>query len=249
MATANIAQKEMIERQLVARGISDPEILRAMAEVPREEFVPHELVEFAYEDTPLPIDEAQTISQPYIVALMLEALELQSNDNVLDVGTGSGYAAAVASRIAAQVYGIERHASLVRAAIARCARLGYTNVHIRQGDGSLGSPENAPFDAIMVAAGGPRIPEPLKNQLAIGGRLVIPIGATPRVQNLLRIRRTGQDTWQEEDLGPVAFVPLIGAAGWPSHGVAPAGKPLPATDPAALVARHAERFPDITGCN
>src|SRR2546421_12760416 len=120
------AQHEMIERQLVARGIRDAAVLQAMAEVPREEFVPHELVEFAYEDTPLPIDEQQTISQPYIVALMLEALELKSGDKVLDVGTGSGYAAAVASRIAAQVYGIERHASLVRAAIARCARLGYT---------------------------------------------------------------------------------------------------------------------------
>ena len=209
------AQQEMIERQLVARGIRDEHILHAMAEVPREEFVPHELVEFAYEDTPLPIDEEQTISQPYIVALMLEALELEDNDNVLDVGTGSGYAAAVASRIAAQVYGIERHASLARVAAERCKRLGYTNVHIHHGDGTLGSPENAPFDAIMVAAGGPGVPAPLKNQLAIGGRLVMPVGTTPRVQNLLRVRRTGQDAWQEEDLGPVAFVPLIGEEGWP----------------------------------
>ena len=237
----------MIEHQLVARGIRDERILRAMAEVPRDEFVPHELVEFAYEDTPLPIDEAQTISQPYIVALMLEALELENNDNVLDVGTGSGYAAAVASRIAAQVYGIERHASLARVAAERCKRLGYTNVYIHHGDGTLGSPENAPFNAIMVAAGGPGVPAPLKNQLAIGGRLVIPVGTTPRVQNLLRVRRTGQDTWQEEDLGPVAFVPLIGEEGWPSHDVAPAVKAAaPATNLPALIARHAEQFDDIT---
>src|SRR2546423_5095919 len=143
MPTAgNPAQQEMVERQLMARGIRNPAVLRAMAEVPREEFVPHELVEFAYADTPLPIDEAQTISQPYIVALMLEALEIESQDNALDVGTGSGYAAAVASRIAAQVYGIERHSSLARAAAERCFRLGYWNVHIRHGDGTLGAPEN-----------------------------------------------------------------------------------------------------------
>jgi protein-L-isoaspartate(D-aspartate) O-methyltransferase len=225
----------MIERQLVARGIRHPEILRAMAEVPREEFVPHELVEFAYEDTPLPIDEAQTISQPYIVAVMLEALELTSDDTLLDVGTGSGYAAALASRIAAQVYGIERHASLARAAAERCRTLGYDNVHIRQGDGTLGWPEQAPFHAIMVAAGGPGIPEALKRQLAVGGRLVIPVGDTPRVQNLLRIRRTGEDEWEQKDLGPVTFVPLIGEGGWSAD---------PATLP-ALIARHAEPFDDI----
>src|SRR3954470_24984474 len=130
-ASSSSAQHQMVERQLAARGIGDPKILRAMAEVPREAFVPHELVEFAYADTPLPIDESQTISQPYIVALMLESLELQSGDNALDVGTGSGYAAAVASRIATQVYGIERHPSLARAAAERCRGLGYDNVHIR----------------------------------------------------------------------------------------------------------------------
>ena len=247
MPTAgNSAQQEMVERQLVARGIRTSAVLRAMEEVPREAFVPHELVEFAYADTPLPIDEAQTISQPYIVALMLEALELDRNANVLDVGTGSGYAAAVASRIAASVYGIERHASLARAAAERCRRLGYTNVHIQQGDGTLGWPEHAPYDAIMVAAGGPDIPVALKEQLAIGGRLVIPVGETPRVQNLLRIRRTGSDRWTQEDLGPVAFVPLIGAEGWtPDLG----GQDLETIPPPAtlprLVARHAEPFEDI----
>src|SRR6266513_2920668 len=211
----NSGQQEMVERQLMARGIRNPGVLRAMEEVPREAFVPHGLVEFAYADTPLPIDESQTISQPYIVALMLEALELESSDNILDVGTGSGYAAAVASRIATQVYGIERHASLARAAAERCRRLGYANVHIGAGDGTRGSPENAPFDAIMVAAGGPQVPEALKQQLAVGGRLVIPIGTTHRVQTLLRVRRLAVDRWEEEDLGAVAFVPLIGDAGWP----------------------------------
>src|SRR5256885_641262 len=162
MPATNATQQEMVERQLMARGIRDEAVLHAMTEVPREAFVPHELVEFAYADTPLPIDEQQTISQPYIVALMLEALELKSGDKVLDVGTGSGYAAAVASRIAAEVYGIERHASLARAAAERCRRLGFANVHIRQGDGTRGWPEYARFDAIMVAAGGPEIPVSLK---------------------------------------------------------------------------------------
>jgi protein-L-isoaspartate(D-aspartate) O-methyltransferase len=231
----------MIERQLVARGIRNPAVLRAMAEVPREEFVPQALVEFAYEDTPLPIDEAQTISQPYIVALMLEALELVGNEKVLDIGTGSGYAAAVASRISAQVYGIERHSTLARLAAERLNRLGYTNAHIRAGDGTRGWPENAPFEAIMVAAGGPEVPTALKNQLAIGGRLVIPVGDTPRLQTLLRVRRTGADTWTEEDLGAVTFVPLIGEEGWDGRST-PMQK-IPHVP--ALLARHAERFDDI----
>jgi protein-L-isoaspartate(D-aspartate) O-methyltransferase len=237
------AHQEMIERQLVARGIRDPNVLRAMRQVKREEFVPHDLVEFAYEDTPLPIDEAQTISQPYIVALTLEALQLKPGDRVLDVGTGSGYAAAVASRIAAEVYGVERHASLARAAAERCRRLGYTNVQIRHGDGTLGWPEKAPFDAIMVAAGGPGIPAPLRDQLAIGGRLVIPVGETPRVQNLLRVRRTGPAAWTEEDLGPVTFVPLIGEEGW-KEDIVPALPDLP-----SIVARAAEPFDDIDGAD
>src|SRR2546421_8335957 len=247
MPAMNAVQQEMVERQLVARGIRDEAVLRAMAEVPREAFVPHELVEFAYADTPLPIDESQTISQPYIVALMLESLELQSGDNVLDVGTGSGYAAAVASRIATQVYGIERHASLARAAAERCRGLGYDNVHIVIGDGTRGSPENAPFDAIMVAAGGPKVPEALKQQLAIGGRLVIPIGATPRVQTLLRVQRKAVDRWEEEDLGAVAFVPLIGDAGWPVDETPLPETPLPPAPRTLpeLLARYAERFDQI----
>jgi protein-L-isoaspartate(D-aspartate) O-methyltransferase len=240
----NPAQQEMIERQLVGRGIRDPRILQAMADVPREEFVLHELVEFAYDDTPLPIDEQQTISQPYIVALMLEALELTGTDVVLDVGTGSGYAAAVASRVAKEVYGIERHASLARAASERCTNLGYHNVHIRHGDGTRGWPAHAPFNAIMVAAGGPSIPEALRQQMAVGGRLVIPVGETPRVQNLLRVRRTSRDTWDEEDLGAVAFVPLIGEEGWQTQGPE-AVTPAPPTVP-NQIARHGEPFDDIT---
>jgi protein-L-isoaspartate(D-aspartate) O-methyltransferase len=240
----NVAQQEMIERQLKARGIRDPRVLDAMAEVPREEFVPHQLVEFAYEDTPLPIDEAQTISQPYIVALMLEALQIEHTDKVLDVGTGSAYAAAVASRIAAEVYGIERHATLVRAAQERCRRLGYHNVRIQHGDGSRGLPAFAPFDAIMVAAGSPTVPAALKDQMTIGGRLVIPVGATPRVQTLLRVRRTGPDSWDEEDLGPVAFVPLIGAEGWrDTDRVTDVAPPRPMTWD--FIASQCEPFDDI----
>src|SRR6185503_2904287 len=134
----------------------NPAVLRALREIDRAEFVARDLVDFAYDDKPLPIDEEQTISQPYIVALILDALELSPDDKVLDVGTGSGYAAAVASRVARDVYGIERHASLAKAAAERCARLGLTNVRITQGDGTKGWPEHAPFDAIMVAAAGPK---------------------------------------------------------------------------------------------
>jgi protein-L-isoaspartate(D-aspartate) O-methyltransferase len=172
-------RRHMVAGQLASRGIRDPAILDAMSEVPREEFVPRDLVEFAYEDAPLPIDESQTISQPYIVARMIQALELGPGDRVLEVGAGSGYAAAVLSRIAAEVFTIERHKSLADSAGERCRRLGYDNVHVRHGDGSLGWPEEAPFDAIVVAAGGPDVPRPLKEQLAPGGRLVIPVGPLP----------------------------------------------------------------------
>ena len=204
----------MVARQLEARGIRDPRVLQAMRAVPREEFVPPELVEFAYEDSPLPIAEQQTISQPYIVAAMIEALQLDQGSRILEVGTGSGYAAAVLAMIAARVYTIERHAGLATAAAARLEQLNIRNVQVRTGDGSLGWPEHAPFDGIVVAAGGPDIPEALIEQLAIGGRLVIPVGATPREQTLVRIQRTGPDSLSREDLGPVRFVPLIGAQAW-----------------------------------
>lgn len=232
-ADPTLQRKLMVAGQLEARGIRDPGVLRAMAEVPREEFVPPEMVEFAYEDAPLPIDESQTISQPYIVAWMIEALELGPEDRVLEVGAGSGYAAAVMSRVVKEVFTVERHASLAESAKDRCRRLGYDNVHVRHGDGSLGWPDEAPFDAITVAAGGPEIPGPLKEQMTEdGGRLVIPVGATPRLQELVRIRREKGEISERENLGPVRFVPLVGQAGWE-------GAPVAGPEPGA--AKTAER--------
>ena len=207
----------MVERHLKARGISDPYALGAMGEVPREAFIAELLQEFAYEDAPLPIEAGQTISQPYIVARMIEIAEVRPGDKVLEVGAGSGYAAAVLSRIADKVYTIERHEQLAELACARLKRLGYYNVEVICGDGTKGLPDEAPFDAIIVAAGGPQVPETLKRQLALNGKLVIPVGQGAH-QTLLRVRRTGEDSFEKEDFGAVAFVPLIGAEGW----VAPA---------------------------
>ncbi len=207
----------MVSRHLRARGIADPLVLQAMGVVPREAFVSEPLAEFAYEDAPLPIEAGQTISQPYIVARMVELAEIRPGDRVLEVGAGSGYAAAVISRIAGAVFAIERHAELADQARARLARLGYANAEIVQGDGTKGLPEHAPFDAIIVSAGGPRVPEALKRQLAVGGRLVIPVGRDLH-QTLLRVRRTSEDEYEEEDFGDVMFVPLIGAEGWDESG-------------------------------
>jgi protein-L-isoaspartate(D-aspartate) O-methyltransferase len=207
-------REQMIEHQLIARGLRDQTVLNAVGAVQREEFIPSDLVEFAYSDSPLPIAASQTISQPYIVALMTAALELKPDERVLEVGTGSGYAAAVLSKIAKEVYTIERHKILADTARKRLEELGYENIQVLYGDGTLGWPEYAPFDAIVVAAGGPNVPETLKQQMAIGGRLVIPVGAFLHVQQLLRIRRISEDEYKEEDLGGVRFVPLIGVAGW-----------------------------------
>jgi protein-L-isoaspartate(D-aspartate) O-methyltransferase len=208
----------MVERQLAARGIADRRVLDAMRRVPREAFVAPHWQRDAYADSPLPIGEGQTISQPYVVALMLEAAELHPRDRVLDVGAGSGYASAVASLMVEKVCAIERHAVLADAARERLRRLGYRNVELRCGDGSLGWPEAAPFDAILVAAGGPAVPEALRNRLAEGGRLVMPIGSETHGQRLLKLTRVERDRWREDDLGAVAFVPLIGAEGWPTEG-------------------------------
>jgi protein-L-isoaspartate(D-aspartate) O-methyltransferase len=207
-------RKEMVDRQIAARGVRDRRVLEALRTVPREVFVPERLHEFAYEDTALPIEEEQTISQPYVVALMAEALEIGPGDRVLEVGAGSGYAAAVLSRVAGEVYAIERHRALAELAQERMRRLGYSNVHIVHGDGTLGWPEHAPYDAIAVAAGGPDVPPALQNQLAVGGRLVIPIGTDPRLQELVRVRRVAPDRFRRESLGAVRFVPLVGAQGW-----------------------------------
>jgi protein-L-isoaspartate(D-aspartate) O-methyltransferase len=204
----------MVEHQLERRGIADPLVLEAMRKVPREAFVPPELADEAYADGPLPIGEGQTISQPYIVAFMAEALELRGDERVLEIGAGSGYAAAVLAEIAAELYTVERHARLAEEAAARLSHLGYDNVQIRVGDGSLGWPEHAPFDAIVVAAGAPEVPEALKEQLAVGGRLVIPVGQGRTLQDLLRLRRLSETEYQREELGGVRFVPLVGEEGW-----------------------------------
>jgi protein-L-isoaspartate(D-aspartate) O-methyltransferase len=238
----------MVETQLRARGIHDERVLEAMRAVPREAFISGELAEFAYEDAPLPIEAGQTISQPYIVAAMIVALELARHHRVLEVGAGSGYAAAVMSRIAAEVYTVERHAELAEAAARRLQTLGYTNVHVRHGDGTLGWPEHAPYDAIAVAAGGPDVPRTLLAQLAVGGRLVIPIGPTPRLQKLVRVTRTGDDTYAREELGEVRFVPLVGAEGWGVTGTMTPLSRAPASRPdvlAKLVREAAEPLADI----
>ncbi|MCC5779417.1 protein-L-isoaspartate(D-aspartate) O-methyltransferase [Nitratireductor sp. B36] len=197
------------------RGIVSGTVLDAMAEVPRDLFVPEHLAELAYEDGALPIGDGQTISQPYIVALMTEAAELKPESRVLEVGTGSGYSTGVLSRIAGHVFSIERHDSLAIAARRRLADVGYLdNVSIVVGDGTLGLPEEAPFDAIIVAAAGPRVPEALKAQLALNGRLVMPVGSAAGFQQLNCIVREGETDFRTEVLAPVSFVPLIGAQGW-----------------------------------
>ena len=211
---ADEAREVMIREDLRGRGIIDLAVLRAMREVPREAFIAPELAAHAYADRPLPIEAEQTISQPYIVAYMTEALELTPSDRVLEIGTGSGYAAAVLSRIVTTVYSVERLERLASNARERLAALGYSNIVVHEGDGTLGWPEHAPYDAIVVTAGAPRLPKPLLDQLALGGRLVIPVGPTSYLQMLVRVRRVNADDYDSEDLCPVRFVPLIGVAGW-----------------------------------
>lgn len=235
------ARERMIEAQIARRGLRNPELLRAFREVPREAFVESGFEEFAYEDTPLAIGEGQTISQPYIVALMIEGAKIGRGDVVLEVGTGSGYAAAVLSRIADQVYTIERYPSLGEQARRRFRRLGFGNIATRVDDGTKGWPEAAPFDAILVAAGGPSVPPALKEQLEIGGHLIMPVGSEG-AQRLVRVTRTSAATFEEEDLGGVRFVPLVGQYGWrdgyeKSRRVP---KPLP-----ELISDAAEPLPDF----
>jgi len=212
----------MVAAQLSSRDIRDPRVLEAMGTVPREFFLPPGMEEFAYEDGALPIESGQTISQPYIVACMIQAAELGPGDRVLEVGAGSGYAAAVMSRIAAHVHAIERHASLAQGARAHLDSLRYDNVDVHVGDGTLGWPAGAPYDAIIVSAGGPEVPAALKAQLALGGRLVIPTGTGGDVQELRKLTRVAhgeQDAaFVRENLGGVRFVPLIGAQGWSETG-------------------------------
>jgi protein-L-isoaspartate(D-aspartate) O-methyltransferase len=241
-------RRAMVERQITARGVRAPAVLRAMGKVRREGYVPSYLGEFAYEDTPLPIEEEQTISQPYIVAFMVEALDLRGGEKVLEIGTGSGYAAAVLAEIAGQVYTIERHARLAESAAAQLRRDGYDNVHVRCGDGTRGWPENAPFDAIVVAAGGPEVPPSLREQLAVGGKLVVPVGETVGLQKLVRVSRISESRYEEEELGDVRFVPLVGAEGWHEEEPAEGEGPKP---PAVVDAIHrcAEPFDEIDSAN
>lgn len=209
-------RQAMVAQQIEARGITDPRVLAAMRAVPREDFVSPGWREQAYHDGPLPIEAEQTISQPYIVALMCEALLLKGDERVLEVGTGSGYAAAVLSRLAAEVYSVECIAELADLATKRLAAHRCTNVAVHAGDGSLGWPDAAPYDAIVVTAAGPDVPAALKAQLKIGGRLVMPVGERHGLQELLRLTRTGEHDERRERLLPVRFVPLTGQQGWPA---------------------------------
>ena len=209
------AEREaMVERQLRRRGISEPDILDAFRAVPREAFIGEDYAHLAYGDHPLPIEAEQTISQPYIVALMIQAAAIKPGDRVLEVGSGSGYAAAVISRIAGKVVGIERQHALVEVARERLQRLGYDNVEIVEGDGTKGCRDQAPFDSILAAASGSHVPPPLVEQLAPNGRLVMPIGEPGWVQELVKVTRQEDGILKQEKLGGVRFVPLIGEEGW-----------------------------------
>jgi protein-L-isoaspartate(D-aspartate) O-methyltransferase len=201
------AREAMVAEQIAARGVRDPKTLAAMRKVPRHLFVPRNVMREAYADSPLPIGQGQTISQPYIVGFMTEALKLQGGETVLEVGTGSGYQAAVLSEIAAHVYTIEIVTALAEEAAERLCRLGYARVAVRAGDGYAGWPEKAPFDAIIVTAAAPRVPEPLKAQLKDGGRLILPVGEDE--QELLVVKRRG-DVFDESRVLGVRFVPMTG---------------------------------------
>jgi len=202
----------MIQTQLRRRGVTDAVVLAAMESVPRHEFVPEEFRARAYDDVPLPIGGGQTISQPYMVAAMTAALHLRPGDRVLEIGTGCGYQTAILSRLAGEVFGVERRPELALSASARLARLGYTNVHVHCGDGTLGLAEFAPFDAILVAAAAPTIPQPLLAQLAEGGRMIAPVGDSEH-QELQLVEKRGK-TFRNTTLEGCRFVPLVGYHGW-----------------------------------
>jgi protein-L-isoaspartate(D-aspartate) O-methyltransferase len=207
-------RERMIERHIEGRGLDDPALVAAFRSVPREAFVSRDYAEAAYADTPLPIGNGQTISQPYIVALTIDAAEIGPKDKILEIGAGSGYAAAVIGRIARQVIAVERHHELVRIADERMRRLGYDNVVIVEGDGTFGCPEEAPFDAIVAAASGSHVPQALVDQLKPGGRIVMPLGGPGSVQVLVKGTKREDGTLEQENLGAVRFVPLVGAHGY-----------------------------------
>jgi protein-L-isoaspartate(D-aspartate) O-methyltransferase len=214
MADFVALRERMIERHIEGRGLDDPALVAAFRSVPREAFVSRDYADAAYADTPLPIGNGQTISQPYIVALTIDAAEIGPKDKILEIGAGSGYAAAVIGRIAKQVIAVERHHELVRIADERMRRLGYDNVVIVEGDGTLGCPEEAPFDAIVAAASGSHVPQALVDQLKSGGRIVMPLGDPGSVQALVKVTRCEDGTLEQENLGAVRFVPLVGAHGF-----------------------------------
>jgi len=207
-------RQRMVDRQIAARGLDDPALLAAFRAVPREDFISGDYADYAYQDSPLPIESGQTISQPYIVALTIYAARIKPGDKVLEVGAGSGYAAAVIGQIAKEVIAVERHRELVELAKLRMRRLGYTNVRIVEGDGTLGWLEEAPFDAIVAAASGSHVPQSWIAQLKPGGRIVMPIGNPHEVQTLLKVTKREDGSLSHEDLGGVRFVPLIGAEGF-----------------------------------
>lgn len=246
-------RERFVLEQIEARGVRDPLVLKAMRKVPREQFVPAHLKDEAYADSPLPIGGGQTISQPYIVAFMVEALALQGGEKVLEIGAGSGYAAAVLAEIAGEVFTVERIGQLAERAAVNLADAGYTNVHVRHADGTEGWADHAPFDAILVSAGGPDVPKSLLHQLKIGAHMVIPVGSDPRAQELIRVTRLDDDEYEREDIADVRFVPLIGKEGWESKDSDWETRPprVVQTRPAVsistpgLVARHAESFIEL----
>jgi protein-L-isoaspartate(D-aspartate) O-methyltransferase len=243
-------RERMVREQIFSRGVRDRKVLDAMGKVAREAFVPADVRELAYADTPLPIAAGQTISQPYIVAYMIEALALRGGEKVLEIGAGSGYAAAVLAEVAGEVYTIERIGELADNAAAHLEEEGYDNVHILNADGTRGWVEQAPFDAILVSAGAPAVPENLKSQLAVGGRMIVPVGTDKRAQELLRITHRENGQFEREDLADVRFVPLIGEQGWEVEAALPESvqprviqkNPVVNQTLPGLIARNCESF-------
>ena len=216
----HLPRKQMVERQLISRGITDALVLKAMSKVPRHLFVDEALAYRAYGDCPLPIGEQQTISQPYIVARMTEALELKGSERVLEIGTGSAYQAAILAEICYRVYTIERIRPLMIRARQLLEQQGYRNIIVRFSDGTWGWPEQAPFDAIIVTAGSPGIPAPLIEQLGSGGRMVVPVGKTKQSQDLIKITKDATGRVTKSNLGECRFVDLVGQYGWtPGEGL------------------------------
>ena len=240
MSDFTTLRERMIERQIAARGLDAPALLAAFRAVPREDFISGDYADYAYQDSPLPIESGQTISQPYIVALTIDAAGIKAGDKVLEVGAGSGYAAAVIGRIADEVVAVERHHELVELARKRMERLGYRNVEVVEGDGTLGWPAEAPYDAIVAAASGSHVPQSWIAQLKPGGRIVVPLGDPHSVQSLVKVTKEEDGTLHREDLGGVRFVPLIGKEGFRDSG----SEALVATLP-QMIAEAAEPLPDI----